>query len=34
MFSEKTKLVNKRENPFYGSYNESNVLEEIHWQNR
>jgi len=34
MFTERTKLVDKRDNPFYGSYKENNVLEEIHWQNK
>ncbi|ODN04055.1 Gamma-glutamyltranspeptidase 1 [Orchesella cincta] len=34
MFSEKSRLVEKRENPFYGSYKENNILEEIHWQNK
>jgi hypothetical protein len=34
MFTEKTKLVEKRENPFYGSYKENNILEERHWQNK
>lgn len=34
MFTEKTKLVEKRENPFYGSYKEKNIAEEIHWQNK
>jgi len=34
MFTEKTKLTEKKSNPFYGSYKDSNILEEIHWQNR
>lgn len=34
MFTERSKLTEKRTNPFYGSYKDSNILEEIHWQNR
>lgn len=34
MFSEKTRLTEKRENPFYGSYKEQTLLEEVHWQNK
>jgi gamma-glutamyltranspeptidase/glutathione hydrolase/leukotriene-C4 hydrolase len=34
MFTEKSKLTEKKSNPFYGSYKDSNILEEIHWQNR
>ncbi|CAG7731971.1 unnamed protein product [Allacma fusca] len=34
MFSEKTRLTEKRENPFYGSYKEHTILEEVNWQNK